>query len=378
MTGVRPPRRSRPPRRRRSRASGRRPASSTGAAARVGAGGVASVVIARVPLAADEEVRQRVAGDVLDVLAAGPDDRAVGHDDLERQDRLARLAVLDAAQAAGVGAQVATDRAHLVARGVRRVEQALGGDGGLEMGVDDARLDDRDEVLAVDLEDLVHRGEDHRQAALDAGGATRQARPGAAGDDRDPEFGSDPDEVRDFRRGGREDDGPREPGPEIGRLVVAVPLAVDRVGEQPDPREAGGDGGHERIGRHGRSLPGDRRLDRGAGVAWARCDDPRASWWPCSWRSGRRRSPPRSTGRSAPRRWPGRIKRLGRARPRRPLRPRRQPPSPSSRARSGGRVRSSMRPMTPTCGSRGAPARSMSIRRRRSRTPRRARSTASN
>ena len=57
------------------------------------------------PLAADEQVGQRVAGDVLDVLAAGPDDRAVGHHDLERQDRLAGLAVLHAAQAAGVRAR---------------------------------------------------------------------------------------------------------------------------------------------------------------------------------------------------------------------------------------------------------------------------------
>ena len=84
------------------------------------------------PLAADEQVRQRVAGDVLDVLAAGPDDRAVGHHDLERQDRVARLAVLHAAQAAGVRAEVAADRAHLVAGRVGRVEQALGGDRGLE------------------------------------------------------------------------------------------------------------------------------------------------------------------------------------------------------------------------------------------------------
>ena len=36
-------------------------------------------------LAADEQVGQRVAGDVLDVLAAGPDDGPVGHHDLERQ-----------------------------------------------------------------------------------------------------------------------------------------------------------------------------------------------------------------------------------------------------------------------------------------------------
>ena len=109
---------------------------------------VASVMSPSVPCDADEQVGQRVAGDVLDVAAAGPDDAAVGHDDLERQDPVARLAVLHAAQPAGVRAQVAADRAHLVARRVRRVEQPCSRDGGLELGVDDAGLGDDAQVGA--------------------------------------------------------------------------------------------------------------------------------------------------------------------------------------------------------------------------------------
>ena len=105
---------ARRPRRRRRRASGRRRASSSAAAGAGRSRRVASVMIAERALAADEELRQRVAGDVLDVLAAGPDDRAVGHHDLERQHPVARLAVLHAAQAARVRAEVAADRAHLV------------------------------------------------------------------------------------------------------------------------------------------------------------------------------------------------------------------------------------------------------------------------
>ncbi len=142
------------------------------------------------PLAADDQVGQRVAGDVLEVAAAGPDDRAVGHHDLERQDRLAGLAVLHAAQAAGVGAQVPADRADLVAGRIRRVEQADLGDGGLERGVDDAGLDDRDEVVAIDLDDPVHRREGDGQRALDPGRAARQAGAGAARDDRDAQLGA--------------------------------------------------------------------------------------------------------------------------------------------------------------------------------------------
>ena len=89
---------------------------------------VASVMMPSVPWLTDEQVGQRVAGDVLDVPAAGPDDRAVGEDDLEPEDPVARLAVLHAAQPAGVRAQVAADRADLVAGRIRRVEQALRGD----------------------------------------------------------------------------------------------------------------------------------------------------------------------------------------------------------------------------------------------------------
>ena len=92
------------------------------------------------PLRPDEQVGQRVAGDVLDVLAAGPDDSPIGQDDLQPEHRVARLAVLDATQPAGVRAEVAADRADLVARGIRGVEQPLRGNALLELGVEDPGL----------------------------------------------------------------------------------------------------------------------------------------------------------------------------------------------------------------------------------------------
>ena len=100
---------------------------------------------------------QRVAGDVLHVLPAGPDDAAIGQDDLQPEHRVAGDAVLHAAQPAGVRADVAADRAELVAGRVGRVEEALLGDRGLQLGIDDAGLDDGHEILAVDLDDPVHR-----------------------------------------------------------------------------------------------------------------------------------------------------------------------------------------------------------------------------
>jgi hypothetical protein len=78
-------------------------------------------------------VGQAVAGHVLDVLAAGPDDRAIGEDDLEPENGIPGLAVLDTAQSAGVRAEVAADRAGLVARGIRGVEEALGRDAALRV-----------------------------------------------------------------------------------------------------------------------------------------------------------------------------------------------------------------------------------------------------
>ncbi len=114
----------------------------------------------------DEEVGQRVARHVLDVATPGADDPAVRQRHLERQHRVAGHAVLHAAQPAGIRADVAADAADLVRGGVRGVEEPLGGGGCLEVGVDDSGLDDRDEVVAVDLENPIHPGEHDRQGAL--------------------------------------------------------------------------------------------------------------------------------------------------------------------------------------------------------------------
>ena len=120
---------ARPPR----RATGRRRSASRAAAGAGRSRSVASVIRPERPLRPDEQRDQPVARDVLDVLAAQPEDRPVGHHDLEAEDRVARDAVLHAAQAARVRPEVAADRALLVAGGIRRVEQAVLGDGGLEL-----------------------------------------------------------------------------------------------------------------------------------------------------------------------------------------------------------------------------------------------------
>jgi hypothetical protein len=191
-------------------------------------------------------VGQRVAGRVLHVLATGPDDAAVGEHDLEAQHGVAGLAVFHAAQPAGVRPEVPADRADLVARRIRGVEQALRGDALLQLGVEDARLGDDDEVLPVDLEDPVHPRQRDREAALDAGGAAAQARAGAARHDRDPMLPGEPDEGRDLGGRRRQGHGQWQPGLEVGGLVGPVALAVGRVVEQPEVRQRGPDRGEER------------------------------------------------------------------------------------------------------------------------------------
>ena len=54
--------------------------------------------------------------------------------------------------------------------------------------------------------------------------------PGAARDDRDAQLGGDPDELGDLGGGRREDDRAGQAGLVVGRLVVAMALAVERVG----------------------------------------------------------------------------------------------------------------------------------------------------
>ena len=73
---------------------------------------------------ADEQIAQRIAGHVLHALVAGPADFAVGQDDFEAHDVIARDAVFQAAQAAGILRHVAADGGDLHRAGIGRIKQA--------------------------------------------------------------------------------------------------------------------------------------------------------------------------------------------------------------------------------------------------------------
>ena len=169
-----------------------RPSSMTAAAAAATVGKVATTVEvgawagtqpqggpgddAEGALRADEELEQRQARDVLDPLAAEGDQGAVGEHHVEAEHVVGGDPVLHAAQAAGVGRDVAADRADLVRAGVRRVPEALRGGGPLHLDVEGAGLDHGDPAGGVDLDRAHPLGRQH-DAAVD--GERPAGQPGA-------------------------------------------------------------------------------------------------------------------------------------------------------------------------------------------------------
>ena len=107
------------------------------------------------PLGADDHAGQVVAGVVLG-RAAGLDDAAVGQDELDAEDVVDGDAVLERVRAAGVGGDVAADRAGALARRVGGVVEAVRLEVVGQPEVDDARLDDGVAVAIVDFEDPLH------------------------------------------------------------------------------------------------------------------------------------------------------------------------------------------------------------------------------
>jgi len=136
--------------------------------------------------AADEDVAQGIAGDVLHAFVARGDRRAVGQDAGDPHDVVARHAVFEAAQAAGVFRHVAADRGDRLGTGVGGIEEALRGDGVEEVEGDDARLDRCRKVFLVDLQDAVHPGHADDHAALDGGAAAGKSGAGPPGNDGEP------------------------------------------------------------------------------------------------------------------------------------------------------------------------------------------------
>ena len=147
---------------------------------------------------------------------------AVGEHEIDAEDGIAHDAVLRAQQSARAGGDVAADGRDRAARRIRRPPQAVRGERGVEVGVEDARLDDGEQVVGAHLEDAVHRPQ--RQRDLAARRRSRRPR------DRSRRRAARPACAVSvaMRRvactsatDARVDDGEREPGCRVPRLVGA-------------------------------------------------------------------------------------------------------------------------------------------------------------
>ena len=121
-------------------------------------------------LAAAEQPGQVIAGAVGQ--PAGGDHAAIHGDELDAQHVVGGYAVEQGVRAAGVGGDVAAQRAGLLAGRVWGVVKSEAAGVGAEVGVDHARLDHGATVARVHLKDAVHtRGGDHHPAAACDGAA---------------------------------------------------------------------------------------------------------------------------------------------------------------------------------------------------------------
>lgn len=134
-------------------------------------------------LGPDHQRRQVESGDTFHAAVTEMDQAPVSEDEIDAQHGITDDAVLRAEQTARARGDVATDGGNLATRGIRGPPEPMCGEGRREVVVDDAGLDDREQVVSADLEDAVHpqgREDDLSGARVRA---ARESRSGSAGDD---------------------------------------------------------------------------------------------------------------------------------------------------------------------------------------------------
>ena len=185
-------------------------------------------------LGADHGAGEVVAG-VSRRAPAGPDDAAVGQDDLQTENVIRGDAVLEAMRAAGVLGDVAADGAGFLAGWIGREEEAMAERLFGQLEVDHARLDQRGAVFAVDLEDAVHSRQADDDPALLRDRPAGETGAGAAGDDRQTSLASQENDLRHLLGGRRQGDGAWGGGLD-GAIDAAVVLVDEEVGRAREDR----------------------------------------------------------------------------------------------------------------------------------------------
>ena len=156
-------------------------------------------------LAADEEPGE------VEVVAASAgaselDELAVGADVFDTEHVIDGDAVFKGVWSAGVGGDIAADRAGPLTAGVRGVVEAGTCEGACEADVDAARLNDGIAVAEVDFEDAVHASERNHEPATDGQAAAGNAGACSARNEGHIELGTGTNEPHNFLGGHREGD----------------------------------------------------------------------------------------------------------------------------------------------------------------------------
>ena len=203
------------------------------------------------PFGADDETEQIVAA-AVEVLAAEPNDVAVGRDELDAEHVVRREAVLQAMHAARILGDVAADRARDLARRIGRVVEALGRDCVADREVGDAGLRDDAAVRVVDVEYSIELTEADDDGVGRRYRAARQRRAGAARHDLHAFARGVAQDRGDFGRRLRQRDGERPLSvrrQRIGLVRREPHVVVDDVAFAHEPAERAHDLGAARDER---------------------------------------------------------------------------------------------------------------------------------
>jgi len=131
---------------------------------------------------ADEKAAKVVAGRV-ERFAANANELCVGQNKLQAENVVRRDAVSESVRAAGVFGDVAADGAGSLAGGIGREVESGVGDGGGQIGIDDAGLDDGALIFDVEFDNAIHAREGNDDAAVARERAAGESRASPASDD---------------------------------------------------------------------------------------------------------------------------------------------------------------------------------------------------
>ncbi len=180
------------------------------------------------PLATHEDPGQVQAGEV-EASAPQPDDLTVGQHHLDPQHMVGRHPVFEAVRPTRVLGDVAPQGAGLLTGGIGGVVIPERREGGRDVEVEDARLDQNALIGEIDLQDLVHAAhlQDHR--AFERDGSPAEIGAASAGYDPDPLPGQQLHHRRDLGRGVDEHHSQGQGAFQIG--VVLVGQKIDHAVE---------------------------------------------------------------------------------------------------------------------------------------------------